>query len=251
MGKTAGKPTLTVVAEADSAPAQNSRNLFELAYEKIEGLIITCELRPGSRLSIHDLQTMTGLSRTPVHQAVNRLADDTLIIVRPRYGLEIAPIDLTRERTLLRLRGDLERFVVQLAAERSTATHRNQLLHLSRLLAERRQGMTIEGFNVFDRRIDALIIAASDEPFLQHTLRPLHTIFRRIGWIYHTQLSGHGGIDQTIDCHLAILDAVANRHEQQAIEATSTLIDFVGSMFDVIERSIDPTLLDASIEPLI
>ena len=251
MTKQVGSARLAAVGDGTHIPAQSTRNLARLAYEKIENLIVNCELRPGTRLSIHDLQIAVGLSRMPVHQAVNRLADDTLIIVLPRYGLKIAPIDLTRERTLLHLRADLERFVVQLAAERSSSTHRNQLLHLSRLLSERRQDMTIEDFNVFDRRIDELILSAAGEPFLQHTLRPLHTIFRRIGWIYHNRLNAPMPLDKTIDCHLAVLDAVANRHEQQAIESTNQLIDFVNTMFDVIEQSIDPTWLDASIQPIL
>ena len=251
----AGKRTVPKLvdssAEDDAPRRQNSKNLFELAYEKIEGLIINCELRPGSRLSIQELQNLSGFSRTPVHQAVGRLADDTLIIVHPRHGLEIAPIDLARDRTLLRLRGDLERFVVQLATERSQSSHRNQLLHMSRLLRERRETLTVDAFNVMDRRIDKLILSAAGEPFLEHTLRPLHTIFRRIGWIHHTQLSAKNGLDAAIDCHLAILDAVANRHEDRAMKATNELIAFVESMFEAIEREVDPSLLDASLAPLI
>lgn len=238
-------------ATEDAPPRQNSRNLFELAYEKIEGLIINCELRPGSRLSIQELQNLSGFSRTPVHQAVGRLADDTLIIVHPRHGIQITPIDLARDRTLLRLRGDLERFVVQLATERSQSSHRNQLLHMSRLLRERREKLTVDAFNVMDRRIDKLILSAAGEPFLEHTLRPLHTIFRRIGWIHHTQLSAKVGLGASIDCHLAILEAVANRHEDRAVTATNDLIAFIESMFEAIEREVDPSLLDASIAPLI
>ena len=111
-------------------------NLLELAYERIEDLIINCELKPGRFLSIQDLQDITGFSRTPVHQAVSRLADDTLILVRPRHGVQIAPIDLARERVLLHLRRDIERFVVRLATERAGPSHRNQFLHLERLLRE-------------------------------------------------------------------------------------------------------------------
>ena len=167
--------------EVAAAPKRsNAVNLVELAYEQIENRIISCKLKPGSFLSIQDLVDITGISRTPVHQAVTKLAADTLVIIQPRHGLQIAPIDLARERMLLRLRRDLERFVVTLAAEHSTATHRSQMMHLTRTLQERRETMTISEFNVFDRRIDKLVLLAAGEPFLEHTLRPLHTLFRRI-----------------------------------------------------------------------
>ena len=226
-------------------------NLFELAYERIEDLIVNCELKPGRFLSIQDLQDITGFSRTPVHQAVGRLADDTLILVQPRHGVQIAPIDLARERVLLHLRRDIERFVIRLAAERSGPSHRNQFLHMERLLRERRESMTVDEFNILDRRIDKLILAAAGERFLEHTVRPLHTIFRRIGWIHHNQIKGNASLHATIDCHLAVFDAVANRHLDAAVAASDKLIDFVDSMFDVMEREVDPALLDCSLEPLI
>ena len=153
-----------VNADALSAtpPRRSNRvNLFELAYERIEHLIVTCDLKPGCFLAIQDLQKVTGFSRTPVHQAVSRLADDTLILVRPRHGVQIAPIDLARERMLLHLRRDIERFVIRLAAERSGPSHRNQFLHMERHLRERRDSMTVEEFNVLDRRIDKLILAVA------------------------------------------------------------------------------------------
>src|ERR1700743_1600927 len=93
----------------------NRMNLFDLAYEQIEDLIVSCRLKPGQYITMQDLQDSTGLGRTPVHQAVSRLAADTIIFVRPRHGLQIAPVDLERERLLLRLRADIERFVIRLA----------------------------------------------------------------------------------------------------------------------------------------
>ncbi|MCT7377939.1 GntR family transcriptional regulator [Chelativorans salis] len=230
---------------------RNAVNLLELAYERLEHLIVTCELRPGAFLTIQDLQDILGFSRTPVHQAVARLAIDTLMIVRPRHGLQVAPMDLARERLLLKLRRDLERFVIRLAAERSSSSHRNQMLHLARYLRERRDAITIGEFNAFDWRIDQLILAAAGEPFLEHTLRPLHTIFRRIGWIYHNRTSGHSNISETIDAHLSVLDAVVNRDAERAVLSSDSLIDFVDSMFDVVERDVDPEFLDCTLEPIL
>ena len=236
---------------AESAPARRrgQTNMVEQAYERLENLLIVCELRPGSVTSIQDLQALSGFGRTPVHQAVNRLAADTLLSVQARQGIRIAPIDLTRERMLLRLRRDLERFVLRLASERIAGTHRTQLRHLARGLRERRETMTIGDFNIFDRRLDRLVLLAAGEPFLEHTLRPLHTIFRRIGWIHHHHV-GQSSLLATIDCHTAVIDAVAAQAVEPALEAFDELIGFVERMLDAIEREVDPALLDCSVEPL-
>jgi DNA-binding GntR family transcriptional regulator len=244
------QPVLVKADEAASPSRRNRVNFFELAYQRIEDLLVNCELKPGRFLAMQELQDITGLGRTPVHNAVNRLAADTLIIVRPRHGLQIAPIDLARERLLLRLRRDLERFVVRLAAESSGPSHRNQMLHMERVLREKRGKITLAEFNTLDRRIDHMILTAANEPFLEHALRPLHTIFRRIGFIHHTYMPGKADIEETIDHHLAVLNAVANRHVERAVTASDALVDFVDSMFEVMELNIDPSLLDCSVEPL-
>ncbi len=250
MAQSAGRPTL--VDADDAAPARRNRvNLFELAYQRLEEMLVRCELAPGRFLAMQDLQDMTGFGRTPVHHAVNRLAADTLIIVRPRHGLQIAPIDLARERVLLHLRRDIERFVIRLAAERAGPSHRNQMLHMERLLREKRDGLTLAEFNGLDRRIDQMVLAAAGEPFLEHTLRPLHTLFRRIGFLYHSHIAEQPGLTGTIDHHLAVLNAIANRHVERAVVASDALIAFVETMFDEMEMRLDPSLLDCSVEPLL
>ena len=246
------KSALKVVdPERSEAPTRRNRvNLFELAYQRIEELLVNCQLRPGRFLTVQELQNVTACGRTPVHTAVNRFATDTLIIIRPRHGLQIAPIDLARERLLLGLRRDMERFVIRLAAERASLSHRNQMLHIERALAERRTTTTLDAFNKLDRRIDTLILEASGEPFLAHTMRPLHTIYRRIGFIYHRLLPGHTDLTGTIDRHAAILNAVANRRAEDAVKASDELMSFMDSMFVEMEAGLDPSLLDCSIEPL-
>ncbi len=226
---------------------QNRLNLADIAYDRCEEMIVNCELKPGLYLSIQDLQDATQVGRTPIHQAVSRLASDTLVIVRPRHGLQIAPIDLARERTLLLLRRDLERFVLRLAAERCGPSHRNQFLHISRTLRESADKMSVVDFNKLDRRIDQLFSTAAGEPFLEHTLRPLHTIFRRIGLIYHRWVAPSERLDGTVECHLAMLDAVAGGRPDDAVAAADRLVDFVDSMFDAMERGLDPALIDCNL----
>jgi DNA-binding GntR family transcriptional regulator len=250
MARREGALELVRSDKGGAPPRRNRINLFELAYQRIEDLLVACKLKPGRFLSLQELQELTRFGRTPVHSAVNQLAADTLIIIRPRHGLQIAPIDLARERMLLGLRRDMERFVIRLAAERANLSHRNQALHIERALRERREKLSIDEFNRLDRRIDALILLSAGEPLLAHTMRPLHTIYRRIGFIYHRLLPGHSDLSGTIDSHLAILNAVANHRVDRAVEASDALIDFMDQMFEEMETGIDPGLLDCSIEPL-
>lgn len=251
MAEAKPKPHPVALDATEAPPRRNRLNFFELAYERIEAMLIDCQLKPGRQLTVQDLQELTGFGRTPVHHAVSRLAADTLIIVRPRHGLQIAPIDLARERVLLRLRRDLERFVARLAAERAGPMHRNQMLHMARLLRDRRESMTLDAFNPLDRRIDQMILSAAGEPFLEHTLRPLHTLFRRIGYIYHSHVATPDDLSGTVDHHLALLNAIAASQGERAVAAADELVSFVDGMFDALEETVDPTLLDCSLTPLL
>lgn len=244
-----------LVVDGNAGDDKNLRvknaNLFALAYARIEELIVNCTLKPGAFLSIQDVQDACGFSRTPVHQAVTRLAQDTLIVMRPRHGLQIAPIDLARDRTLLALRRDVERFVLRLACERSGPAERHQMLYIARALTERRNTISVDEFNAIDQRINTLIQTASKEPFLESTLRPLHTIFRRIGYLHQEYVARETSLQSTIDCHLDVLDAVINRRVADAVDASDRLMNFVDVIFDDLEANIDPAHLDCSVQPLI
>jgi DNA-binding GntR family transcriptional regulator len=228
-------------------PGQTAASLADTAYVLIEDLIVHCRLAPGLNVHMAELQIMVGIGRTPVYQAVRRLAAETLLRIRPRDGLQISPIDLKRDRKLLSLRRDLDRFVVDQASEKLTGNQRNRLLQLGRIIRERRSAMDVQAFNQLDRQLDAIMLDAAAEPFLDRTLRPLHTIFRRIGHVHLLHLGGRQGLDQTIDCHLALLDAVAERQRRRAMAASDGLIDFADSMFDALEAGIEPRLLDGSL----
>ena len=124
------------------------------------------------------------------------------------------------------------------------------MLHLGRMLREHAAVMTIDEFNRLDRRIDQIFVAAAGEAFLENTLRPLHTISRRIGWIYHSRVRPQEGLVTTLDCHAAILDAVLARQVEAEVAASDRLIAFSDSMFDVLGRGTEPALFDCNLEML-
>ncbi len=220
-------------------------SLAVVAYDRIEDLIVHCRVAPGASMTTSALQDLVQLGRTPVHQAVRRLAAETLIRIRPRDGLQISPIDLQRDRRLLQLRREMDRFVAELATEKLDANQRNRLLRLGAVFRERRRAMDVAEFNTYDRQLDAILLDAAAEPFLDRTLRPLHTIFRRVGHVHLTHLGGATGLSRTIDRHLALVVAVVDRNTRGAKVASDALIDFVQANFDSLEGAIDPALLDA------
>ena len=64
------------------------------------------------------------------------------------------------------------------------------------------------------------------------------------------QTANHTNLQGTVDGHVAVIDAVANGHVDAAIAASDGLMDFVEGMFYVLEREVDPALLDCSLQSL-
>jgi DNA-binding GntR family transcriptional regulator len=227
----------------------------ELAYERIETLLAHMELAPGAFLTMAELQARTGLGRMPVLEATRRLSDDTLLEVRAGRGIRVFPIDPGRERRLLRVRHDLERFAIEQACERASTLERSQMRQLASALAALIEDDTplcderIRRFNEIDRRMDRLVLKAASEPFVERTLRPLHTLFRRLGYLFLTHFGDEPLIRTNIRLHQELLEAVIAGRKPAADDVLSRLMAFAAEMMDPIETSLDPALLDAGIVP--
>ncbi|SFP04364.1 DNA-binding transcriptional regulator, GntR family [Cohaesibacter marisflavi] len=237
--------------QVSTEQSTQGRNLSDIAYDRIEEVIVHLKIRPGEFTTVSALQQDIELGRTPVLDAVRRLADDTLVLVQSRRGLQVAPIQLDRERRLLKLRADVEKHAVRLAAERANSTHRSRMFQLVQALKNELDGRNIHAFNELDRMLDMLVLDAADEPLILRTLRPLHSIFRRTGYIYLAHLDSDGeAFVSSIERHAVMLDAIARGHQEDAVGHLTDLINLAEGMFDTMARKIDPTLLDINIQPL-
>ncbi|MEI7609174.1 MAG: GntR family transcriptional regulator, partial [Rhodospirillaceae bacterium] len=95
-------------------------NLAEQAYEAIRNILLDDgRYPPGGKISVEELARELGVSRSPVWAAINRLAADGIVEVRPRDGVFLAGFDLGRLRDLYAVRTELEAMAVRLAAGRT------------------------------------------------------------------------------------------------------------------------------------
>src|ERR1700733_7840537 len=93
--------------------------LTEQAYRQIEELICTLQLPPGTLLGEFALAERLGIGRTPIREALQRLALDGLVVVIPRRGILVSEINLQTQLRLLEMRRVVERLMARLAAGRA------------------------------------------------------------------------------------------------------------------------------------
>lgn len=102
--------------------------MADLAYERIRNLVLGDGLAPGVRLGQVELAERFGISRTPVREALRRLAGEGLVEFHSNRGFRVADIGLEAVLRRLEVRKILEPGIARLAAERRTDEDVGRLL---------------------------------------------------------------------------------------------------------------------------
>jgi GntR family transcriptional regulator, rspAB operon transcriptional repressor len=101
----------------EAAAAEPGTSVAEAAFRALRGAIVTMRLPPGARLSEQDLGNALRISRQPVREALVRLRDAQLILVKPQRGSFVARIDPEAVRAAQFVREAVETAIVRRAAE--------------------------------------------------------------------------------------------------------------------------------------
>ena len=126
MKKTAARKTPKTTTVRPRAAANTSgaivkpRSLTATAYEMIEEMIVKLELLPGAAISEAELSARLQIGRTPVREALQRLAREHLVSILPQRGVLVSEIDVKRQLRLLETRREVERLVARSAARRAS-----------------------------------------------------------------------------------------------------------------------------------
>ena len=102
-------------------------SVVDLAYERIRGLVLSGALAPGTKLGQVELAERFGISRTPVREALRRLAGEGLVEGHPNHGFHVVDLGLDAVLRRLEVRAILEPGIARLAAERRTERDVEQL----------------------------------------------------------------------------------------------------------------------------
>ena len=114
-----------------TAPQEGEVILSDLAYSRIEEMITTLALAPGQAISEAFLSNALGIGRTPIREALQRLARERLVVIHPRRGIVVSEINVRNQLKLLELRRELERLVARAAARRASPDERKRLREIA------------------------------------------------------------------------------------------------------------------------
>jgi len=204
---------------------RDGESLAEFAYRRLEDLIVSMELKPGAWVSEPVICRRLELGRTPVREALMRLATERLLVQRPRRGMIVSEIDIPAHLMVLETRRALELTLVRAAARRRSSQDIERLREIvgefQRLLGK---GKPVPLMRV-DRTFVGHLIECSKNPHLSAIL-PLYALSRRFWIAYRDGQNRFAGARFT-QFHISIGSAVIAGDERKAEKITTEFLDHV------------------------
>lgn len=191
----------------------DQESLSAIAYFLIRDLIVTLELAPGTPLKEPELMQQLDLGRTPVREALHRLADEGLVAIYARRGMAVAPVDVHELASVSEVRVELEGLAARLAAQRGTASDHRLA---AELLVELDHGLDPSdprSLIRLDQRIHHCMHRASHNIYLASTLDDYLALSLRLWFLGIDQVSR---LDDSVAEHKTLLTAITDRDSDTA-----------------------------------
>ena len=182
-------------------------------YELLRRAIITLAMLPSEALSEKELAQQLGVSRTPVREALIRLADEGLIEILPQRGSFVAPIKLAEVEEAQFIRQALEVAVVRRLATQDTSAF--QALARANLDAQKQavEEGALERFLDLDEAFHRLLC---EQAGLPRSWRVIQIVKLQMDRIRYLSLPETGQLQLLLDQHGAIMDAICRGAPDEA-----------------------------------
>jgi DNA-binding GntR family transcriptional regulator len=216
------------------SPLGDGASLADRAYVAIRSLIVSLELAPGDPIREPELTAKLGIGRTPIREALRRLALERLVEVYPRRGMFVTTVDVRDLARLCEVRAVLEPEAARLAAERATKPDLEELTALIEELLDRRR-RDDRALIDLDERIHRTIYRTSHNQLLEETLEWYYTHALRI-WML--ALDRTRTLQSAVLEHHELLDAIARGKGERAAALMRAHVEhFEQAMRDVLLES--------------
>jgi DNA-binding GntR family transcriptional regulator len=198
-----------------------SEPLADRAYAELRDRIVTLRIAPGAPLNEDALGRELGLGRTPLREAIKRLALENLVVVFPRRGTFASEINITDLTAISDVRTQLEGHAAYRAAERITPAQRAELDELLALLAAGAGDEDAATLMALDARVHRFVHRCAANPYLEETLARYFNLSLRV---WHLALERLPDLADRVHEHRELLEAIASHHSERA---RTTMIDHV------------------------
>jgi DNA-binding GntR family transcriptional regulator len=213
-----------------TTPANKHLRLAVRVFETVKEEIVSGVLAPDTQLSEADLSDRLGVSRTPVREALIKLAEDGLVQIVPQVGTFVAPISVDSVNEAQFIREHLECALIVDAAHRIDSATILDLRDNLEQQATAVRNNDWERFYGLDEALHALLAKASGHALAWRVIQQSKVHMDRVR---HVSFRMPDHMAKLMKQHAAIVDAVANG---DAALAQAALRGHLREIFGTVER---------------
>jgi DNA-binding GntR family transcriptional regulator len=194
-------------------PVDQPESLKQIAYKALHRALIAGDLKPGEMYTEKYLATTLKISRTPVREALLELSAKGLLSFLPRKGIQVTQFDLQDLNEIFELRKALELMAIEKVTQDIS---KKQLEQIENVLREQKtcsEHKDFMGFLHNDRIFHTLISELTNNRRLVANLENIRDLIQFMG--AHA-LTAQGRLQEVIDEHQAIIDALYAREPETA-----------------------------------
>lgn len=191
----------------------------DLAYTRLKAMIVSLELPPGSTIREQVLQDRLGIGRTPLREALHRLAQEHMLHIYPRRAIVVAKLGVTEIRQIFEMRVVIESAAAGLAAERISGEELQRVMELAPELTMSRSQADVGTYLAVDHQFHCLLGKYAQNAFLEESIDRLQALNL---WLWHMYFSSHSAHSSDLFAHEPIIEAIARRDREATTEAMRT-----------------------------
>lgn len=200
-----------------------SDSLADRAYRTLEEMILKADLAPGAWIAEKAIAERLRLGRTPVREALQRLAHQHLVEIVSGRGLRVTDVDVRDQLLIIELRREIELLLVRRAARHATEEDRNELAMLSAAIAAVQGEPDATAFFQQDLAFKLLLLRCARQRFAAEAITPLWLASRRFSWMYRSA----GDVQLVADMLCRLIAAIRAGDEAEAAKATAERMDYL------------------------
>jgi len=206
-------------------PEAEPRSLAEKAYQLLVRKITRLDYAPGSVLVEKVLIDELDIGRTPIREALQRLAIERLVDHLPNRGMFVSEITAPGVQEIYEFRALVDGYAAWLAASRATPPQTNALRELHKQLLRATEDDDIDRYVALDRHFYEVLSAAAHNTFIADAIPRIFNLHLRLWFFISKKVGGwHAIAASHEEMTRGVAEAVERRHPADAKEAMETYI---------------------------
>ena len=208
----------------DAGENAKPSSLSDKAYRQLEELIVTLRLAPGEVLSEAALAKKLKIGRTPIREALQRLAREGLVLILPRRGVLVSEINVMTQLRLIEVRREIERLIARTAADRASAEERAEFRAIADGMDAAAGTNDDLAFMRLDRQFNLLTAHAARNEFASKSMGLMHGLSRRFWYLHYKEVAD---LPLAARLHADVARAIASGKPDDSANASDRLLDYI------------------------